>query len=107
MKTTKPRTVHEVLVAARKVLTPRGASFWLGSGRQLANTSGTLHLRLRGGLIREFRITAEGEKAAGRDGSDRVHVEFESTTTFSYARPPAVPFEAKQKLNEASLSSRP
>ena len=32
------------------VLTPRGAPFWLGSGRQLARTAGTLRIRLRDGL---------------------------------------------------------
>ncbi|HEX2852640.1 MAG TPA: hypothetical protein VHO24_05330 [Opitutaceae bacterium] len=84
-------------------LTDRGASFWLGSARMIPDATGTLNLRLRDGLIRECRISAEGDKNMGTTvGSKTTSIAFECHMTFSYSTPPAIPFEAKQKLNDAS-----
>jgi hypothetical protein len=84
------------------VLTDRGASFWLGSARLIPDATGTLQLRMRDGLIRECRISAEGDRNMGaKIGSATTPVAFECTMTFSYSTPPSVPFDAKQKLNDA------
>jgi hypothetical protein len=84
------------------VLTERGASFWLGSGRLIRRATGTMHLRIRDGLIRECHISAEGNKVIGADGDKTVPVEFESTTTFNYSARPDIPDEARQKLDALS-----
>jgi hypothetical protein len=88
------------------VLTERGATYWLGSVRLVRQATGTLHLRLRDGLISEFRISAEADKPIGSSGTQSVHVEFESTTTFTYSPPPPIPDEAKEKLDEGLADSR-
>lgn len=83
-------------------LTDRGASFWLGSARLIPDASGTFQLRLRDGQIRECQIRAEGDKNFGATaGSKTTAVGFECNMTFSYSTPPSIPFDAKQKLNEA------
>lgn len=83
-------------------LTDRGASFWLGSVRLIPDASGNFSLRMRDGLIRECRISATGDKnLSATAGSKTTGVLFECTMTFSYSTPPYIPFEAKQKLNEA------
>lgn len=89
------------------VLTDRGASFWLGSARMIPGATGSLQMRLRDGLIRECRISAEGDKNMGaKVGSTTTHVAFECTMSFSYSSPPLVPYDAKQKLNEAAGAPR-
>lgn len=83
-------------------LTDRGASFWLGSARLIPDATGTLHLRLRDGLVRECHIHAEGNRSAGNtEGRKATPATFECAMTFSYSTPPSIPFDAKQKLKEA------
>ena len=81
------------------VLTERGASFWLGSGRLIRRATGTMQLRLHDGLIRECHISVEGNKAVGPTGDGSAHVEFESTTKFNYSSSLPVPDAAREKLD--------
>jgi hypothetical protein len=84
-------------------LSERGATYWLGSTRLVPRATGTVHLRLRDGLIRECHIVAEGEQPVDYAGTNFRPVAFESTLTFNYsASAPPIPSEAKQKLDAAS-----
>jgi hypothetical protein len=82
------------------VLTDRGASYWLGSNRLIPGATGKVQLRLRDGLIRECRINATGERNG--NGGDSTPLAFECVMTFAYSTPPAIPLEAKLKLDESS-----
>jgi hypothetical protein len=84
------------------VLSERGASFWLGSGRMVPHATGKLQIRLRDGFIRECRLSVEGEQPLDDTGARSMHISFESALTFNYsASPPAIAEEAKRKLDEA------
>jgi hypothetical protein len=81
-------------------LSERGATYWLGSTRLIAKATGTVRLRLQDGLIRECRITAEGEETTNSTGTEFRHVAFESVITFNYSVTPSpIAIEAKQKLD--------
>lgn len=80
------------------LLTERGATYWLGSARLIPNAAGHVHLRLRNGLIRECRISAEGEFSGGSKG-DTTRYEFETTFLFDYTGGAfTIPHEARKKL---------
>ena len=84
------------------LLTERGATYWLGSTRLIPNATGHVSIRLRNGLIRECRISAEGEMPNGPTGNTK-HVEFEIAFIFDYTGGSfAVPYEAKQKLRQVA-----
>lgn len=84
------------------VLSERGASFWLGSGRLMRNATGKVQIRLRDGFIRECRLSVEGEQPLDTNGTKSTHIAFESALTFNYsATAPAIAEEAKRKLDEA------
>lgn len=84
------------------VLSERGASFWLGSGRLVRNATGKVKIRLRDGFIRECRLSVEAEPPQDTNGTRSSHIAFEISLTFNYSTSaPAVAEEAKRKLDES------
>ena len=85
--------------------TERGATYWLGSRRLIPKATGRIYLRLQDGLLRECRISAEGQEPTNATGTEFRPVAYESRITFNYSVvPPTIASEAKQKLD--SLSRR-